>query len=82
MTKFVFLDTEGYERLRVNNVNGEVSVVAPNQLQNKAHRYYWQYSNRLVEGEVYISPMDLNVEGGEIQKAAKTDHSSRDSCIR
>lgn len=66
-----FLDTEGYERLRVNNVNGEVSVVAPNQLQNKAHRYYWQYSNRLVEGEVYISPMDLNVEGGEIQKPLK-----------
>ncbi|MGD8170791.1 PAS domain S-box protein [Vibrio sp. TRT 21S02] len=66
-----FLDTQGFERLRVNNNNGEISVVPSAKLQNKAHRYYWQYSNRLSKGEVYISPLDLNVEEGEIQKPIK-----------
>ncbi|MBA5761370.1 PAS domain S-box protein [Vibrio sp. 404] len=63
-----FIDTQGAERLRVNNRNGVVSVVPQDKLQNKAHRYYWQHSNRLTEGHVYISPLDLNVEGGEIQQ--------------
>ncbi|MDD1782672.1 PAS domain S-box protein [Enterovibrio sp. ZSDZ35] len=62
-----FLDNKGLEKLRVNNENSTVSVVPSQQLQNKSHRYYWQHSIRLNEGSVYISPMDLNVEGGEVQ---------------
>ncbi|MFC1234706.1 PAS domain S-box protein [Vibrio sp. F74] len=63
-----YVDIDGWERLRVNNINGDVSIVGSKELQNKAHRYYWQYSNQLAKGQVYISPMDLNVEGGVIQK--------------
>ncbi|MGF1911296.1 PAS domain S-box protein [Vibrio kasasachensis] len=63
-----FVDTRGFERLRVNNANGMVSVVPQDKLQNKSHRYYWQYSNKLAEGNVYISPLDLNFEGGEVQQ--------------
>ncbi|UGA54422.1 PAS domain S-box protein [Vibrio sp. VB16] len=63
-----YVDIDGWERLRVNNINGDISIVGSKELQNKAHRYYWQYSNQLAKGQVYISPMDLNVEGGVIQK--------------
>ncbi|RBW64989.1 PAS domain-containing sensor histidine kinase [Vibrionales bacterium C3R12] len=63
-----FLDTRGWERLRVNNLNGQTFVVEKSDLQNKAHRYYWQHSTQLPQGQVYISPMDLNIEDGEIQQ--------------
>ncbi|WCE31860.1 PAS domain S-box protein [Vibrio sp. SCSIO 43137] len=63
-----YIDTEGWERIRINNNAGEISVVNQADLQNKAHRYYWQYSNNLQRGQVYISPMDLNVEEGVVQK--------------
>ncbi len=63
-----YVDIDGWERLRVNNINGDISIVGSKELQNKAHRYYWQFSNQLAKGQVYISPMDLNVEGGVIQK--------------
>lgn len=63
-----YVDIDGWERLRVNNIDGDISIVGSKELQNKAHRYYWQYSNQLAKGQVYISPMDLNIEGGVIQK--------------
>lgn len=62
-----YVDTKGLERLRINNINGDISIVESTALQNKSHRYYWQYSNQLAKGQVYISPMDLNIEGGVIQ---------------
>ncbi|MDP2575713.1 PAS domain S-box protein [Vibrio penaeicida] len=66
-----FIDTKGLERLRVNNIEGHVTVVPPDQLQNKSHRYYWKHSSTLDSGEVYISPLDLNEEAGEVQTPLK-----------
>ncbi len=66
-----FIDTQGWERLRVNNDGGEISTVHQQELQNKSHRYYWQYSNKLNRDQVYISPMDLNIEEGKVQTPAK-----------
>ncbi len=41
------------------------------KLQNKANRYYFKDSVNLDKGEVYISPFDLNIEGGVIEKPLK-----------
>ena len=37
-------------------------VVAKDQLQDKSDRYYFQESSKRRPGEVYVSPLDLNVE--------------------
>lgn len=62
-----FIDTEGNERIRINNRNNSIKVVPEIKLQNKAQRYYFQRSLSQTRGNVYISPMDLNVEAGKIQ---------------
>jgi HD-GYP domain-containing protein (c-di-GMP phosphodiesterase class II) len=45
--------------------------VPEDKLQNKANRYYFKDSVNLDKGEIYISPFDLNVEGGVIEKPLK-----------
>ncbi len=63
-----FLDTTGQEIVRVNtSAEGISSVAAESDLQNKGQRYYFKNGIGLRPGEVYISPLDLNVEGGEIE---------------
>jgi diguanylate cyclase len=62
------LDTEGNELIRVNNSNEVQTIVPQGNLQNKAPRYYFQRTNTLSQGDIYISPMDLNIENGEIIK--------------
>jgi putative methionine-R-sulfoxide reductase with GAF domain len=63
-----FLDASGQEIVRVNTSRQGVStVVAQADLQNKGDRYYFQNSVDLLPGAVYISPLDLNVEGGKIE---------------
>lgn len=63
-----FLSAEGRERVRVDRRGPEVLVVPANQLQDKADRYYFQEARRLRPGELYVSPLDLNVEFGRIEK--------------
>lgn len=62
-----FLDTQGQEIIRVNFNNGEPGIVPKEQLQNKKDRYYFQEAVALAEGEVYISPLDLNIEGSLVE---------------
>ena len=62
-----FLDMQGNERIRINENNGYFFVESKNALQNKAHRYYYQESAKLKQGEIYLSRLDLNVENGEIE---------------
>ncbi|AJQ94697.1 sensor histidine kinase [Gynuella sunshinyii] len=60
-----WIDMKGNERVRVNLVGQEASVVHEEDLQNKSDRYYFQKA--IVAGDsVYISPIDLNIEGGTI----------------
>ncbi len=66
-----FLDITGMELLRVDRV-GQASVSVPAQrLQFKGGRYYVAEGLTLTRDEVYISPLDLNVERGELQKPQK-----------
>ncbi|WP_207260482.1 response regulator [Desulfovibrio sp. Huiquan2017] len=65
------LDTDGMELIRVNYNNGHPEVVPPDKLQNKASRYYFQNSLPLKNGEIYISPFDLNIENNKIEVPLK-----------
>jgi PAS domain S-box-containing protein len=63
-----WVDENGMERVRVNNVQNHPEVVAPEALQNVASRYYFSKSIQLKPGQVFISPLDLNIEHGEVSK--------------
>jgi len=61
-----WLSLDGQERIRVNRVNRALSVVKEEYLQSKAGRYYYQQAKRATGNHVYISPIDLNIENGQI----------------
>ncbi len=62
-----FLDSEGMETVRVNYNNGRPSLTPQKELQNKKGRYYFADTFVLGRGEVFISPLDLNIEHGQIE---------------
>lgn len=65
------LDNDGREKIRVNLIDGKGRPVAQNQLQNKADRYYFQATQQMQPGQIYISALDLNVENGVIEEPYK-----------
>ena len=65
------IDGNGMEIIRINFNNGKPLIVPHGQLQNKKNRYYFSRTFELNRGEVYISPFDLNIEKGEIEKPIK-----------
>ncbi|MEE9303060.1 MAG: PAS domain S-box protein [Thiotrichaceae bacterium] len=64
-------DTTGFERIRINFNNGLPYIVADDELQNKGKRYYFLDTYNLEPGHVYVSPMDLNIENGQIEQPLK-----------
>jgi hypothetical protein len=71
-----WIDASGQELLRVELKDGAAFVVAKDQLQDKAGRYYVTETLKLAAGEVYISPLDLNVENGAIEVPRQADASA------
>ncbi len=63
-----YIAETGQEIVRVNARNGTIEMVPPARLQQKQHRYYFQEAMKLNEGEIYMSPLDLNREFGRIEK--------------
>jgi len=62
-----FLDANGEEQIRIN-IGPDGGYAVPKQdLQNKKDRYYFIETVKLKEESVYVSPLDLNVEKGEIE---------------
>lgn len=66
-----YLDATGQEVVRVNYIAGKAHPVAPDELQNKAHRYYFVETMKLIPGEVYLSDMDLNIERKQVEHPRK-----------
>jgi signal transduction histidine kinase len=66
-----YLDEDGQEVVRVDRREGQVYVVPRHELQNKSERYYFQEAARLAPGEIYVSPLDLNVEFGQVEKPVR-----------
>lgn len=62
-----YLDLNGNEVVRINFNNGRAMVVPQEQLQNKEHRYYFKAAEVLNSQRIYISPLDLNMEHGQIE---------------
>ncbi len=62
------LDETGMEVVRVNRRGDEVGIVEEGELQSKSNRYYFREGIRLEAGDVFVSPLDLNVERGEIER--------------
>ncbi|MGA7179697.1 MAG: hypothetical protein WBX11_08950, partial [Thiobacillaceae bacterium] len=61
-----WIDEDGLERVRVNNVAGHPTPVPKDQLQNKAP-YSFSKTMQLKPDEIYMSPLDLNVEHGQVE---------------
>lgn len=61
------LDDRGMEVVRVNYNAGNPAVVPDEALQDKAGRYYFTESFAVRPGEIYVSPLDLNIEHGVIE---------------
>jgi hypothetical protein len=55
------------EVVRVDPSEGGVESIPEALLQDKSDRYYSQAALALPPGEVFISPIDLNRERGELQ---------------
>ncbi len=65
------LDVKGREKLRVNFNDGDPAIVPALELGDKSGRYYFKKAIGLNKGEVYVSPLDLNVEQGKVEKPYK-----------
>jgi hypothetical protein len=66
-----YINEDGQEEVRVNYQNGKPNIVSIDKLQNKSNRYYFSDAIILDPGSVFISPFDLNMEKGEIEKPYK-----------
>lgn len=65
------IDLQGTERIRINYNQGHPSVVEQQELQNKKHRYYFLETIQLQYNDVYISPLDLNIERNQVELPLK-----------
>ncbi|MDO8991203.1 MAG: diguanylate cyclase [Sideroxyarcus sp.] len=62
-----YLDASGREVIRVNFNAGSPSIIPHDQLQDKSQRYFFRDSIRLERNEVFVSPMDLNIEHDQLE---------------
>ncbi|WP_426612737.1 PAS domain S-box protein [Bradyrhizobium sp. McL0616] len=67
--KLRIISADGSEYLRVDRTgpNGSVRIFPDDALQNKDDRFFFQDAIKLGEDQVYVSPVDLNVDNGAIQ---------------
>ncbi|MDD3481313.1 ATP-binding protein [Azovibrio restrictus] len=63
-----WIGMDGKERVRVDRTRGGLIQVTPeNELQDKSKRYFFSETLKQGRGDVYLSPLDLNVEHGQIE---------------
>jgi len=62
-----YLDASGQEIVRVNRTATGAATVPRDQLQDKSDRYYFVDALPLEPRQIFVSPFDLNVEGGRIE---------------
>ncbi len=65
------IDENGMEVVRIDFDDGHPAAVPQEGLQDKKSRYYFGDSFALDEGDVFVSPLDLNVEHGDIEQPLK-----------
>jgi len=64
-----FIDKDGFEKIRVDRKNIDVApfLIKKENLQNKAHRYYFTNSKLQPSNKVWFSPLDLNIENHKLE---------------
>lgn len=62
------ISADGQEWVRVDRKPQGVYVVPHNELQPKGDRYYFRDAMDVKLGQIYVSPLDLNVEFGKVEK--------------
>ncbi len=67
-SKARWIDETGRERLRVELRQGHAHSVALGEKESKAQRYYFDEAMQLAKGEIYLSPLDLEVGEGVIEQ--------------
>lgn len=66
-----FLNGQGREIVRVDWNNGHPENVPANRLQDKSGRDYVSETLALAKGQLYVSPLDLNIEHGKVERPFK-----------
>jgi signal transduction histidine kinase len=62
------LSSDGREFVRINRYGARIERVAASDLQDKSDRYYFKAAMTAARDATYFSPMDLNVERGEVEE--------------
>jgi PAS domain S-box-containing protein len=62
-----YLNASGQEVIRINYNDGKPIIVPHERMQDKSARYFFRDVFRLNQGEVYVSPLDLNVEENRLE---------------
>lgn len=63
-----FLAADGREVVRIDRRGDRIYTVPEHELQDKSGRYYVHEGLEHEAGQVYVSPLDLNVERGVVEK--------------
>jgi hypothetical protein len=65
-----WIDETGMERLRLNydRSSKQALRVPQSELQNKSDRYYFVQTIHTAPGTIFLSPFDLNIENGVIER--------------
>jgi len=68
--KIRFLNNKGIEVINVRNekLSGRVYVEKGSKLQDKRHEPYFIEAIQMKKGQLYVSPLDLNREQGQLEK--------------
>ncbi|ATD05316.1 GGDEF domain-containing protein [Pseudoalteromonas tetraodonis GFC] len=70
-TQIRILSLKGQELIRVQRENNSTVIVPPDKLQDKSDRYYYKRGIKLSPDDIFISPLDLNIENGQIERPLK-----------
>ncbi|HUW50294.1 MAG TPA: diguanylate cyclase [Sulfuricella sp.] len=62
-----FVDARGMEAVRINYGNHSAVIVPDDRLQDKSGRYFFRDAFKLAAGQIYVSPLDLNVERNQLE---------------
>jgi diguanylate cyclase (GGDEF)-like protein/PAS domain S-box-containing protein len=65
--KVRYLDASGKEEIRINFNDGKPAIVPREELQDKSKHYFFRDVFSLRQGEIYVSPLDLNVEHNRLE---------------
>ena len=65
--KIRWLDVSGMERMRIDYAEPTPLIVRQAELQHKGTRYFFTATNTLNANEIFVSPLDLNVDNNQIE---------------